>query len=177
MFEGILIIMQKNTLYILRSPSGGGKTTLVESMIRKSKSIYNYHLSADFFMHDGYPEKPIHECPYVFRPELLGPNHKRVFREFIDIIAYTMNDKTKAASIYLDNTNLKWWEFGLYVQVAKKLDYNVVQLIPDGILTGSVTAEDLAIRNKHGVPLEKIREMMKNFESYEDIQRKIDSIK
>jgi predicted kinase len=163
--------MQKNELLIIRGASGYGKTTLVEQMIRASpKGVYNYHLSADFHMHEGYPEKPITECPYVFRPEKLKENHRRVFQEFIEVIAYTLLDKSKVASIYLDNTNLQWWEFELYARVAKKLNYEVKQLIPKN----TSSPEELAQRNKHGVPVEKIKEMIGRFESYEEIQRKID---
>ena len=168
--------MTTNKLLICRGVAGSGKTTLVEQMIRKSPShTYNYHLSADFYMHEGYPEKALKDCPYVFRPELLGPNHKRVFKEFIDIIAYTMNDRTKIAHIFLDNTNLKWWEFSLYVQVAKKLDYEVIQLIPESM--ENPDAELFASRNQHGVPLEKIQQMISNFEGRDEIQKKIDGIK
>jgi predicted kinase len=162
-----------NQLLIIRGPSGAGKTTLVESLIRKSpKGVYNYHLSADFYMHEGYPEKPIAECPYVFKPEQLKENHRRVFQEFIEVVAYTLLDKSKVASIYLDNTNLQWWEFELYARVAKKLNYEVKQLIPEI----KASPEEMAKRNKHGVPWSKIEEMIGKFESYESIQKKLDNL-
>ena len=48
-------------------------------------------------------------------------------------------------------------------------------LIPESM--ENPVAELFARRNQHGVPLEKIQQMISNFEGRDEIQKKIDGIK
>ena len=154
-----------NKIVVMRGASGSGKTTLVEKMIRTSpKRTYNYHLSIDFHMHEGYPEKSILDCPYLYRQEYLPEASRQVFQEFIEIISYTLLDTTKEAIIYLDNLNLKYEDFRLFVEVARKLNYEVIikefPRVPSAIL---------AERTRHGFSQAEIERQIADFEEISDL--------
>jgi hypothetical protein len=67
--------------------------------------------------------------------------------------------------VVIDNTNLKANESKSYVKYALQLGYadSNIQIVDIG--AGGLTAEALAARNSHGVPLEKITQMMKTHAS------------
>lgn len=67
--------------------------------------------------------------------------------------------------VVIDNTNLKANEAKAYVVHALKLGYadENIQIVDIG--TGGLTAEALAARNQHGVPLEKIEKMVNTYKS------------
>lgn len=65
--------------------------------------------------------------------------------------------------VVIDNTNLRPAEMKQYVMAALQLGYsdNNIKIVNVGI--GGVTAEELAARNTHGVPLDKIEQMIKTY--------------
>jgi NEDD4-binding protein 2 len=62
--------------------------------------------------------------------------------------------------VVIDNTNLRPNEARNYVECALKLGFADDNIIIEDVGTGGVTAEELASRNTHGVPLETIQKMI-----------------
>jgi predicted kinase len=68
-------------------------------------------------------------------------------------------------TIIIDNTNIKAAEAKKYVEEALKLGYDENNIIFVEVGDGGCTAEVLAERNAHGVPLETIQRMLKSYNS------------
>ena len=137
---------------IMRGPSGSGKSTLAKQIHDDFDSLNKRIVSADTFMEE--------DGVYKFAPEKLAMCHQRCYHAYICMcaLAYSIKDK---CLIIVDNTNIKRWEFAPYEQIAKKLDYELEYVIPPK----PWDAKLFAGRNTHGVPLEKIEQMINNFES------------
>uniref|UniRef100_A0A3Q3AFZ4 NEDD4 binding protein 2-like 2 n=1 Tax=Kryptolebias marmoratus TaxID=37003 RepID=A0A3Q3AFZ4_KRYMA len=65
--------------------------------------------------------------------------------------------------IIIDNTNLQYWEMKPYVKMALERGYKVDFCEPD--TSWKFDPYELEKRNKHGVPHEKIAQMMDRFSS------------
>lgn len=74
--------------------------------------------------------------------------------------------------VVIDNTNLKANDAKAYVVHALKLGYADENIKIVDIGTGGLTAEALAARNQHGVPLEKIEQMVKTHKSVGELTLK-----
>jgi predicted kinase len=86
--------------------------------------------------------------------------------------AHAQNFKNAKASIdngispvIIDNTNIKASEPKKYVEYALSVGYadDNIEFVEVG--TGGLSAEELAERNTHGVPLDKIKQMIQSMES------------
>lgn len=129
----------KNVI-IMRGLPGSGKSTLAGLIANEySPAIV---CSADHFFQRGFE--------YKFNPKLIGKAHEACKSDFLEAI-----EKYKCETIIVDNTNTQPWEWEWYKQQAKKHGYNVSIIRVDTDLSD----EELAARNKHGVPLETIRKM------------------
>ena len=62
--------------------------------------------------------------------------------------------------IVIDNTNLKASDAKAYVKTALELGYSDANITVEDVGTNGLTAEVLAGRNTHGVPLDKIKKMI-----------------
>jgi hypothetical protein len=64
--------------------------------------------------------------------------------------------------VIIDNTNIRANEAKAYVEHALRLGYadGNIQIVDVG--TAGLTVEQLAARNTHGVPVDKIKDMVKN---------------
>jgi hypothetical protein len=67
--------------------------------------------------------------------------------------------------VIIDNTNIRASEAKNYVESALKLGYSDDNIKFVEIGTGGLLAEQLAERNTHGVPLDKIKSMIQAYES------------
>jgi len=68
--------------------------------------------------------------------------------------------KNSKSPVIIDNTNIKMNESKAYVKAALEMGYSESNIQFVDVGTGGITAEELSLRNTHGVPLEKIKEMM-----------------
>lgn len=157
-------------LMIMRGPAGSGKSTIASSLYHDSVASATYLLSADHYMHEK-------ECdlstPYIFRPELLSVNHTKVFANFCLVAGEIFLNKAIADGlIILDNTNIRWTDFAHYVAVAKRLKFQIEQIIPT--TPWAFDPQELSERGTHNVPLATLQSMVKNFDSFDYVQRKID---
>jgi predicted kinase len=67
--------------------------------------------------------------------------------------------------VIIDNTNIKAWEPKAYVEHALSLGYDDKNINFIDVGDGGQTAEVLAQRNTHGVPLDKIKQMIASHKS------------
>ena len=93
-------------LYIMRSPSCAGKSTLAQEL-GKGGVVFS---TDDFFMKDG---------KYVFNPKLLGTAHKWNFNR-----AKQAMDRS-ISPVVIDNTNTTLREMHGYVRAAKDHGYEI----------------------------------------------------
>lgn len=86
--------------------------------------------------------------------------------------AHSQNFKNAKASmekgitpVIIDNTNIKADESKNYIETALKMGYDEKNIRFVEVGTGGQSAEVLAKRNTHGVPLEKIEQMIQSYKS------------
>ncbi|GBM98907.1 NEDD4-binding protein 2-like 1 [Araneus ventricosus] len=130
-------------LIILRGLPGSGKTTLAKKL-KFSGAMFT---TDDFFYKRGR---------YAFNPSLLDEAHcwnQNRAREAL------LNNVTP---IIIDNTNTEAWEMLPYIKMGKKFDYEIVILEPN--TPWKFKPKELAFRNKHGVPKEKITKMLARYQ-------------
>jgi hypothetical protein len=89
----------------------------------------------------------------------LGQMHKSNFNNAVTSM------KSGISPVIIDNTNIIANEPKNYVEAALNLGYddNNIKFVEIG--TGGLSAEELAQRNTHGVPLDKIKSMIQAYES------------
>lgn len=127
-------------MYIMRGPSGAGKSTKAREM-----GISGTVLSTDdFWMKDGQ---------YQFDQARIGEAHawnQQRARECL---------KKGMSPLIIDNTNIEAWEMKPYVGMAQQYGYQV-QLVAVDVKN---SPEELAARNKHGVPADVIGKMIEKY--------------
>ena len=77
--------------------------------------------------------------------------------------------KNGITPVIIDNTNLAPWESKAYVKAALEMGFDDGNIEIVNIGTGGASAEELAKRNTHGVPLDKIKQMIDKYNSNKDI--------
>ena len=85
------------TTFILRGMSGGGKSTLAETLC--SAMTNAVVCSADSYMYDD-------DGNYCFKPELLQDAHQMCWDLFLESL-----DDDEIDGIIVDNTNMQRWEW------------------------------------------------------------------
>ncbi|KAM8902484.1 uncharacterized protein n4bp2l2 [Spinachia spinachia] len=132
-------------LILMRGLPGSGKSTLARE--RLSESPDGLILSTDdyFAFRDGYR----------YEPGLLGAAHEWNQNRAKD----AMHDGR--SPIIIDNTNVQAWEMKPYVKMALESGYKVDFCEPE--TSWKFDFYELEKRNKHGVPQEKIAQMMDRF--------------
>lgn len=154
-------------LILMRSPPGGGKSTLVQKLVSeydkqglcvKVHSTDDYHFS---FKDDKWV--------YQFDQANLGRYHKR------NQTAVSVSMDGEFNIIIVDNTNITFGELKPYVILAVLFDYEIELVEPD--TSWKFNAEECFTRNIHGVPLENIKRMLSRWESSESCYTKIDELR
>jgi tRNA uridine 5-carbamoylmethylation protein Kti12 len=147
--------MANAQVYILRGPSGSGKShygkNLVYKYDGKRKKVI---VSADHFFNN------FDRSDYNFNPALLPLAHSECFLRYLWAIA-----DDDIGLVIVDNTNIHLWEFQNYVQAAKICGcfVTIVECVPE-------TIEEMKVcifRNQHSVPAEVIAKMCIEFEPAE----------
>jgi predicted kinase len=130
------------TCYIMRGLPGSGKSTIARQLMWGDGRI---HSTDDLRYCEGQ---------YVFDPKETERLHTQNY------LAFCRSIREGIPTVICDNTNIKLWEFERYINYAKSWEYQVV------IVTVTADPEICAARNTHGVSLEVIERMAKNWEPY-----------
>ncbi|XP_071379722.1 NEDD4-binding protein 2-like 2 [Centroberyx affinis] len=134
-------------LILMRGLPGSGKSTRAKELLSTGPS--GLILSTDDYF--------AHKDGYLYDPSLLGAAH-----EWNQSRAKEAMHQGRSPVI-IDNTNIQPWEMKPYVQMALERRYTVHFNEPD--TRWKFDPLELEKRNKHGVPQEKIAQMLDRFSS------------
>ena len=137
-------------LKIMRGIPGSGKSTYVNKHYPEA-----YVCSADNYFEEV---ADLNDTSYLeeFQPWLVGKAHQHCWGSFIHAVV-VMDEPL----VVVDNTNVNKWEYENYVLLAELHGYEV-QVIE--IAFKAEQAKVYHERNTHGVPLEVIERMLREFE-------------
>jgi predicted kinase len=133
-------------LMILRGLPGSGKSTLARELAGKDGIIFS---TDDLFYINGR---------YVFDRSKLGEYHERNRENARQAMLIEISP------VVIDNTNTTAWEMKPYVELAQSLGYEVAILEPS--TPWKFDCAELARRNSHGVPHDKIERMLERYEHH-----------
>lgn len=155
---GVVITKPDQELYIMRGIPGSGKSTLANTLVNEgvihstdmlieSTGDYNGHFNKMVESGDWSPHTKMHRKNYLNAKESM----------------------IKGLTPVIDNTNLRLREVENYIIEALKLglDENNIKIVDVGL--GGQTAEVLAERNSHNVPLKTIQKMIQTYNSVGEI--------
>jgi predicted kinase len=135
---------QQKILYIMRGLSGSGKSTLANQLGEEGVVVS----TDDYFMENG---------EYKFDPDKLREAHAWAQNQIEEVM------QRGISPIVADNTNVKAWEMKPIVQLALKYGYKVE--VREPTTPWKFDPVELAKRNKHGVPQEKIEEKIEEWDT------------
>ncbi|XP_073843125.1 uncharacterized protein [Musca autumnalis] len=153
---GDLIKNGYRVMILMRGPPGVGKTHSARAIVK------NYVDLQPPFSYVG---------DFIFSTDDFFCNSKGVYKYNVNFLseAHEFNQsrvREKAMSgfspIIVDNTNMKAWEMLPYVKYGVQNGYLIEIIEPKP--SWSKCAQKLSQRNMHGVPAEKIRQMMEKYE-------------
>uniref|UniRef100_A0A1A7Y1R6 NEDD4 binding protein 2-like 2 n=1 Tax=Iconisemion striatum TaxID=60296 RepID=A0A1A7Y1R6_9TELE len=136
-----------SVLILMRGLPGSGKTTRARELLPTGPC--GVILSTDDYFAQEYG--------YQYDPGLLGVAHEWNQNRANNAL------KDGRSPVIIDNTNLQAWEMKPYVKMALEWGYKVDFCEPE--TSWKFDPLELEKRNKHGVPREKIIQMMDRFSS------------
>lgn len=146
-------------LTIMRGISGSGKSTRAKELVGSGvihstddviSSMGNYNdIFADMITRKDFSN--------------LQKAHQTNLRNAINSM------KNGITPVIIDNTNLAPWESKAYVKAALEMGFDDKNIEIVNVGTGGASAEELAKRNTHGVPLDKIKAMIDKYNANKDI--------
>ena len=147
---GVAVSRPSQELIIIRGVSGAGKSTKAKSLvgegvIHSTDSVIERNGDYNTFFNTLNESKDWSG---------LSKMHSTNLKEAIESM------KAGVSPVCIDNTNIKMNEAKAYVKAALEMGFadNNIKFVDVG--TAGLTAEQLAARNTHGVPVEKIKQMM-----------------
>jgi predicted kinase len=160
-------------LIVLSGVASSGKSTLAKKLVEDFDDAgqYNgYVLSTDdyWLRPDGY---------YSFKVDELEQAHNFTFKLFEDIVDEQdeLSVSTGPADyVILDNTNLCFWEFSRYAELALKNGWKVE--ICEPTTPWKNDADELYRRNIHGLTLDIIKRQLARKQPLDTLNRKLDEL-
>jgi len=154
-----MITRPDQKLIIMRGISGSGKSTKAKELkgdgvIHSTDDVISSMGDYNKFFADMMANKD-------FSP--LQKAHQTNLKNAVNSM------KNGISPVIIDNTNLAPWEAKAYVKAALEMGFDDGNIEIVNIGTGGASAEELAKRNTHGVPLDKIKQMIDKYNSNKDI--------
>jgi predicted kinase len=149
-------------LVIMRGISGSGKSTKAKQLAEGGVIHSTDNLIESTGDYRGFFSKMINENNFG--------NLSRMHRKNLDNAKKSMNEGI--SPVVIDNTNIKPNEAKPYVVHALNMGYDDRNIRIVDIGTGGATAEQLAERNTHGVPLDKIKSVIASHKSVGELTLK-----
>nr|CAD7403911.1 unnamed protein product [Timema cristinae] len=140
-------------MVLMRGLPGSGKSHLAKLLIKRTigGDYRNFVFSTDDYFYNSSGK-------YIFDPSKLPDahdwNHRKVESKL----------RGGITPVVVDNTNLQAWEMHPYAKLAIKYGYILEVLEP--YTPWRFREKELAERNIHGVPRQKIRAMLERYEEY-----------
>ena len=152
---GVLVTRPKQELIVMRGISGGGKSTKAKSLVGEGVIHSTDALIEATGDYRGFFEKMIESKNFA--------NLSRMHAKNLANAKKSMDEGV--SPVIIDNTNLTANESKAYVKYALEIGFADDNIKIVDIGTGGLVAEDLAARNTHGVPLDKIKQMIDKYKS------------
>ncbi|MGH0167599.1 UNVERIFIED_CONTAM: hypothetical protein FKN15_004857 [Acipenser sinensis] len=145
-------VLVGKVLVLLRGAPGSGKSTLARNLLEQNPT--GVILSTDdYFLCDGH---------YQYDRSALGEAHEWTQKRAKETF------KQGLSPIIIDNTNIQGWEMKPYVALALQYNYKVMFREPD--TWWKYKPRELERHTKHGVPKEKIKRMLEQYQRYVTVQ-------
>lgn len=139
-----------HVMVIMRGLPGSGKSTIVK-LIQAT-----YHHTVVCSADDHFLVRTGTGTHYNFDPSKLSAAHQACQRKAEEAC-------TRGVSpVVIDNTNIKKWEMMHYVKLASNYHYVIIVLQPNTPWCND--PQELARRNKHGVPADVLQAKLQSFE-------------
>lgn len=153
--KGVLITRPTQELVIMRGIPGSGKSTMAKSLVREGR----IHSTDDVIESQGDYDKFFVDMKESKDFAPLARAHSTNYKNIVKSISEGVSP------VIVDNTNIKANEAKQIVVKALEmgLSENNISIVDIG--TNGLTAEVLADRNTHGVPLDKIKSMIESYKS------------
>lgn len=153
--KGVLITRPTQELVIMRGIPGSGKSTMAKSLVREGR----IHSTDDVIESQGDYDKFFVDMKESKDFSPLARAHSTNYKNIVKSISEGVSP------VIVDNTNIKANEAKQIVVKALEmgLSDNNISIVDMG--TNGLTAEVLADRNTHGVPLDKIKSMIESYKS------------
>ena len=147
---GININRPDQELIIMRGIPGSGKSTKAKSLVGGGV----IHSTDDVISSNGDYNKFFNDMIASNDFSMLSKAHAKNLENAISSM------ESGITPVIIDNTNIRPFEPKSYVQKALELGYDDKNIKIVDVGTGDASAEELAQRNTHGVPLDKIKSMI-----------------
>lgn len=152
---GVDITRPKDELIIMRGIPGSGKSTKAKQLVGNGV----IHSTDDVIESMGDYRK-------FFEDMIANKDFAPLSRAHAQNFKNAVGDMKKGITpIVIDNTNLRADEPKNYIEAALNMGYDDKNIKFVEVGTGGVSAEELAQRNTHGVPLDKIKSMIQTYKS------------
>jgi len=152
---GVIVSKPNQELIVMRGIPGAGKTTKAKSLVKEGKIHSTDMLIESTGDYRAFFDKMIAENDFV----PLSRMHSKNLVNAIESM------KAGITPVVIDNTNIKQNDCKSYVVEALKLGYADDNIKFIDIGTGGLNAEQLALRNTHGVSLDTIQKMIMSHKS------------
>lgn len=159
---GVAVTRPNQVLIIMRGIPGAGKSTKAKSLVNEGVIHSTDNIIERMGDYSEFFRKMTENKD--FKP--LSQAHSKNLNEAVTSM------KSGVSPVIVDNTNIKMNESKGYIKAALMMGYSDSNIKFVDVGTSGLTAEELAKRNTHGVPLDKIKQMMESYKGQGEITLK-----